>query len=354
MGVRRLVNRRKATGESMRIVYGAIALIAVVVWGHGTQASVVAPSDLDPIAIGVPVARDTLSGPTENGDTPKPRQNGPRLAQNIVVDPKEATSGNPALVPLIWVGILVIPNPTPQAPNGIILCTAEFITSTVLLTAGHCLQDLLDIFNDAADAPVRQPPPDIKKAVFYRQYQNDSGFPFKIVCGLSNPKWALPSNIRSMKSADKRIAMNNALQHDYAMLLVDSPNPSGGMPYALDWKGKKDATFAIRVGYPSAILDAAIVQRVPGSVFFSNVIPGPYEAMPNEVVQWGPSVDATQGMSGGAWIINFDTSGKSPNANTLIAVSSLTNSSFPGASFAAYLTAEEFNPLLNSVSNGCR
>jgi hypothetical protein len=71
-------------------------------------------------------------------------------------------------------------------------------------------------------------------------------------------------------------------------------------------------------------------------------------------VQWGPSVEATQGMSGGAWIVNFDTTGKAPNANTLIAVSSFGDTGFPGASFAAYLTAEEFNPLLNSVSNGCK
>ena len=77
--------------------------------------------------------------------------------------------------------------------------------------------------------------------------------------------------------------------------------------------------------------------------------------MRNEVVQWGPSVDATQGMSGGAWIINFDTTGKKPDANTLIAVRLLyANSDFPGASFAAYLTADEFNPLLKSVSNGCK
>ena len=89
----------------------------------------------------------------------------------------------------------------------------------------------------------------------------------------ANPKWSLPANIRTMSSADKDTAMNNALQHDYAMLLVDSPNPSGAMPYALDWKGKADMTFAVRVGYPSAILDAAIVQQVPGYVFFTSTIP---------------------------------------------------------------------------------
>jgi hypothetical protein len=256
-------------------------------------------------------------------------------------------------VPLTWVGILVIPNPTPKAPDAVTLCTAEFIAPTVLLTAAHCLQDLTEILNEAPNASAHRWP-DIKKSVFYRQYQNDSGVPFKIVCGLPNPKWALPSNIASMKNSDKRAAMNDASQHDYAMLLVDSPNPSGGMPYWLDWIGKKGTTFAVRVGYPGAILDSAIVQRVPGSVFFANVVPGPYDAMPDEVVQWGPIVDATEGMSGGAWIINFDTSGKAPNANTLIAVSSLSNTDFPGASFAAYLKAEEFNPLLKSVSNGCK
>jgi hypothetical protein len=336
----------------MRVVCGVIVLIAVVVWGLGSRASVINLLDDDRTAIIANVA-PPLAGPTENDYTSKPAKNDVRLAQNLVVDAREATSGNPALLPLTWVGILVIPNPTAKAPNAVTLCTAEFITSTVLLTAGHCLQDLTDVLDDAPGAPAHQWP-DIKKATFYRQYQNDSGVPFKIVCGLPNPKWALPSNITSMRNSDKRAALNNASQHDYAMLLVDTPNPGGGMPYALDWKGKQGTTFAVRVGYPSAILDAAIVQRVPGSVFFATAVPNPYDSLPNEVVQWGPSVDATEGMSGGAWIINFDTSGKEPNANTLIAVSSFANSSYPGASFAAYLTAEEFNPLLKSVSNGCK
>jgi hypothetical protein len=340
----------------MRIVYGAVALIAVVVGGRGIEASAVNPPDTAPIVNGAATARSILSSPAldapaENGVEPK--LGGPRLAQNLRVDPQEATSGNPAFIPLVWVGMLVIPNPTPQSPNSLTICTAQFITPTVLLTAGHCLQDLPDSLDDAPNAPARKWP-DITKAAFYRQYQNDSGYQFNIKCGLPNPKWSLPANIRTMSSADKDTAMNNALQHDYAMLLVDSPNPSGAMPYALDWKGKAGTSSAIRVGYPSAILDAAIVQQVPGYVFFPSTIPGPYSKMTNEVVQWGPSTDATQGMSGGAWIMNFDTTGKSAGANTLIAVTSFGNSSFPGAAFAAYLTADEFNPLLKSVSNGCK
>ena len=314
-----------------------LALIVIVPGGLGAIAGAMSPPDAGPAANNA----TSISGKDL------------RLAQRIVVDPQEASSGNPALVPLTWVGMLVIPDPTPKSPNALTSCTAEFITPTVLLTAAHCIQDLPAVLDDAPGAPARQWP-DIRKATFYRQYQNNSGVPFKIVCGLTNPKWALPPNVTSMKNSEKRAALNNASQHDYAMLLVDSPNPSGGMPYALDWKGRQDATFAVRVGYPGAILDAAIVQRVPGYVFFSSAIPGPYQGMPNEVVQWGPSVDATQGMSGGAWIINFDTSGKAPSANTLIAVTSLSNSDFPGAAFAAYLRAEEFNPLLNSVSNGCK
>jgi hypothetical protein len=344
----------------MRKVYAAIALIAVAVDGPGVQASTLG---IDPAASAATVARDMLPGPilsgpilsapVENGRASKPEEKGLRLAQNIRVDAKEATSGNPAFLPLIWVGLLVIPNPTPKSPNQITLCTAQFITPTILLTAAHCLQDLPDAVDDKPGAPARKWP-DVGKAKFYRQYQNDTGFEFNVVCGLVNPGWALPPDFSSMKDDAKNTALNGIMQHDYAMLLVDSPNSSGAMPYVLDWKGKKNTDFAIRVGYPNAILDSAIVQQVPGTMFFSNAIPGPYNFMTNEVVQWGPIIDATQGMSGGAWIINFDTSGKAAGANTLVAVTSFGNASFPGAAFAAYLTAEEFNPLLKTVSNGCK
>src|ERR1700753_1905945 len=123
----------------MRVVCGVIVLIAAVVWGIGSRASVINVMDDNRAAMIASVALP-LSGPTENNYTSKPTKNDVRLAQNLVVDAREATSGNPALVPLTWVGILVIPNPAPKSPNAVTLCTAEFITSTVLLTAGHCLQ----------------------------------------------------------------------------------------------------------------------------------------------------------------------------------------------------------------------
>jgi hypothetical protein len=83
------------------------------------------------------------------------------------------------------------------------------------------------------------------------------------------------------------------------------------------------------------------------------------EAVPNLVVQWGPVTDATQGMSGGAWVAHPDPL-ENNDTNVLIAVTSfgpVTKSGhprFPGGTFAAYLTAAEFNPLLQSVENGCK
>jgi hypothetical protein len=140
------------------------------------------------------------------------------------------------------------------------------------------------------------------------------------------------------------------------MILIQGTSPTGVMPYALDWKGK--ATYAYGIGYPNGILDAAVIQAAPGYVFFANDIPmGPW-TLPNLVVHWGPVTDATNGMSGGAWVVNPN-AGEGANNNILIAVTSFAavqrgSNPFPGGTFAAYLTAAEFNPLLTSVSNGCK
>ena len=281
------------------------------------------------------------------GDVPgqaKSRDGTIRLAAiEPFTPPAEATSGNPSVAPLKWVGLLVIPNPTQQHPNQISMCTAQFIKPNVLLTAGHCVKDLPSSPNG--------PWPDVTKGNFWLQYQNDVGQAFNIVCAAANPKWSLPANFGSLTKAQQGTAMEAIWQHDFAMILVDGNSPTGVMPYALDWKGKFKA--AARVGYPADILDGAIIQRVPGNIFFSTDIPMGNNSVPNIVVHWGPVTDATEGMSGGGWIANFNVN-EGPNNNVLIAVSSYHDSNFPGAEFAAYLTAAEFNPLLASVSNGCK
>src|ERR1700743_411631 len=100
----------------MRIVCGVIVLIAVVGWGLGSRAGVINLGDDDRPAMIWNVPRP-LPGLPGNHYTRKPEKNDVRLAQNLVVDAREATSGNPALLPLTWVGILVIPNPAPKSPT---------------------------------------------------------------------------------------------------------------------------------------------------------------------------------------------------------------------------------------------
>jgi len=291
------------------------------------------------------------NGPGKSGlSAPNP---GARLAQKGIitpaVPPAVATSGNPSQAPYKWVGLLVIPTPTTDKPNSIGLCTAEFITPSVLLTAGHCIRDL-------PDNPLG-PWPDATKGTFWLQYQNDSGTTFDIVCAKTNPGWSVPANYNSMNQQQKNQALNAAFQHDYAMILVKGSSPTGVMQYALDWKGK--ASYAYRIGYPGNILNSAIVQKAPGYVFFSNEIPmGPWSAL-NLVVQWGPITDATNGMSGGPWVVNLSPTESTTN-NILIAVTSFGaiqpdgSQAFTGGTFASYLTAAEFNPLLTSVANGCK
>src|SRR5580692_10618402 len=119
-----------------------------------------------------------------------------RLAQVIPdTSPAEATTGNPSLAPLKWVGLLAIPDPTDKDPDSIVECTGQFIKPNIVLTAAHCLRDL--------PTNASGPWPDVTKGTFWLQYQNQQGTPFKILCGAVNPLWTLPSNFATMKDGDK-------------------------------------------------------------------------------------------------------------------------------------------------------
>jgi hypothetical protein len=346
----------------MRAFSITFALIAAMAGagGIGANAASSGPTGIDPMAANPPISGrmhfasgnrpepaqgHRVAASAYSNGLAKQRDKALRLAQLFPnVAAPESTSGNPSLPPLMWVGLLIVPSPTQRSPNNAVMCTAQFIKPNVLLTAAHCLKDL-------QTNPVG-PWPDPTKGIFYLQYQNDSGRgPFHIVCAVTNPLWTYPPNYTSLTANQQEAAQVAAFQHDFAMIMVDASSPTGVMPYALDWKGKY--TSVIRVGYPVDILDAAIVQEAGGDLFFSNAIPMGIDSQPNIVVQWGPVTEATQGMSGGAWIANFSVN-EGPNSNILIAVSSFENPNFPGASFATYLTAAEFNPLLASVSNGCK
>jgi hypothetical protein len=263
------------------------------------------------------------------------------LAQN---GPQVSSTGNPSVAPLKWVGMVINPTPTKDDPNLVAACTGQFIKPNVVLTAAHCVKDVVD--NPTG------PWFDLTKQVFILQYQNGEGsHTFKTVCAATAPGWQVPENFATLKNVQKNRAQRAASEHDFALILVDSNSPTGVMPYALDWKGK--VTDAVRVGYAADILDGEIIQQAEGIVFFANAIPMFPEAPTNLVVHWQSITDLTQGSSGGAWIANYSGE-EAQGKNVLVAVTSFNDSGYPGAIMGAYLTAAEFNPLLNFVSNGCK
>lgn len=331
----------------MRVIYLAVALIAVVA-GAGTIRANVGGADArsaDPqdVLLGRNGLRATLAGERtadfgKSSGRTRLRQNGLRVAE--VTSP--ANTGNPSLPPLKWVGMLKNPTPTKDQPGLYQYCTGQFITPNVVLTAGHCIKDLPD--NPATTGY------DLSKQSFSLQYQNgQSSQVFKTICAATPAQYALPANFKSLSGQQQNLAMLGLIQHDIGMILVNGTSPTGVMPYALDWKGKVTEAFA--VGYVGDILDGEIVQQTPGYVFFADAIPILPQSFPNMILHWSPLTDFLS--DGGAWIVNASTA-EGSNNNILVAVTSLALTAYPGSETAAYLTAAEFNPLLKFVSNGCK
>jgi hypothetical protein len=294
--------------------------------------------------MGVGAFASSISGPDLDkrpSSMASPADGVMQVAQN---EAQVANTGNPSVAPLKWVGLLMTPNPTKQHPNQVAECTGQFIKPNVVLTAAHCIKDIVD--NPTG------PWLDLTKQIFVLQYQNGEGsHTFKTVCAATAPGWSIPSNYATLKESQQNPANRAASEHDFALVLVDGNSSTGTMPYALDWKGK--VKEAVRVGYAGDILDGEIVQQALGIVFFANSIPMFPESPPSLVVHWQSVTDLNQGTSGGGWITNFSTE-EGSDKNVLVAVTSFNDEDYPGAVMGAYLTAAEFNPLLAYVSNGCK
>lgn len=142
----------KLLGAGMRTRYVIVAVAAAVAG-----------------AIGASFGR-TDSGSGEHA-SPTPRNDEIRLAQNM--DP--VSTGNPSLAPLKWVGMVINPTPTQKDPNLVNECTGQFIKPNIVLTAGHCVKDI--ITNPTG------PWYDLSKQTFVLQYQNGEGsHTFKTIC----------------------------------------------------------------------------------------------------------------------------------------------------------------------------
>jgi hypothetical protein len=253
-----------------------------------------------------------------------------RLAQRAadVGTPDVSATGNPTIAPLKWTGLLL--NYEAFERDGKkynTLCTGQFISPTVILTAAHCVQ------NEETGALY-----DLKKMYFLAQYQNNTfSQVHRPVCLSRFDGWVPRKDALTSK------AIVNRWQWDYAMILVDRPSSTGFYhQWMVDWRGKfRDATVT---GYPAAILAGQIIQQAHGDIFTDIDVP-------NVVAIKHNNSGVTQGSSGGAWVANF---GKEEDTehNIVISLNSFGNKEFPGYSFGPYLTPD-FNHLFEYVSKGC-
>lgn len=257
--------------------------------------------------------------------------------------PNMTNTGNPAVAPLKWVGLVA----TALDKNHALLCTGQFIAPRVVLTAGHCVHQ--EGSNNWLD---------VNNMVFVLQFQNGGGsHVYKAVCAASLNSYSYPDNFAKLPIDQQNAAMSNAGQHDYAMILVDGDSLTGSIKYATDWKGQY--VGATRVGYPGDVLGGEIIQEAHGIVFFADAIPmflddhNNQMSYPGLVVHWQNNTRLTQGTSGGAWVASASAD-DTKDTNLTISVTSFNNTAFPGAIMGPYFVGTEFNSLLQYTQGGCK
>jgi hypothetical protein len=244
------------------------------------------------------------------------------------------TFGNPSLAPLKWGGLLVVKTGDGKLGR----CTAQFIAPQVILTAGHCFKDLEQnaFATDVA---------------FLLQYQNKTwAHRYGWQCGSVPARYSLPEDYKNHNDEQKKSDELTAAQYDYAMILVDSPSTTG---YFQNWAGSwKPGQWhgATKVGYPGEVTSGEVIQKAHGALIFADDIGGETE-LPRLLALWQFNPHLTQGISGGAWIGNFDPQ-EGKDSNVVLSVSSFFPESHPEMTFGPQFDRDEFRTLLDHVASG--
>lgn len=281
-------------------------------------------------------AADTGLQALRHGDTAMPRsfdavQKPMRLAQGTQEAPSLiANTGNPATAPLKWVGLFLGKDKSGKTFG----CTAQFIAPRVILTAAHCIQN--NLTGEWYD-------PD--KMQFLLQFQTGSwSHRYGVQCTSRLNGW-IPTIAANATDIEKFVAVQMAYQYDFAMALVDGDSTTGTFSnVALDAAQKYP--LAVEIGYPQAIATGKLIQQDLGFL-------GQRFFPPGVLALWHSNENMTEGISGGAWIANFD-SEEGPQNNVVVGMTSFYNTLWSRTTFGPQLRRDTFTKLLNYVSHGCK
>ncbi len=246
------------------------------------------------------------------GGTSRSAENPGAMASAVspaVAKMHERAAGDINTVPLVFAGRLFF-----SKPDGDFVCSAQFISKNVLITAAHCVRD--DKSGDFW-----------KNMTFFLQYdKGHSSAKYTQTCAATFNSW--------VQEGDEKYLS------DFAMILVNDDSKTGWFGTEWDWQGTYQQ--ATKIGYPQGIDNGEVIQ----------VLPGPISVADGLVELRHGDTNAQQGSSGGAWIGDYDTKGDAEK-NHVITIESFGFKDKPGVDYGPYFD-DRVKQLFDYVSNGCK